>query len=94
MKKKLSRATVSLWFSEKKGKKGQKEKLEHAVEAEINPFKLAAKSLTNFQELEDGMFAWVRRCESRKACLTDDIITEKASAVYGSNTWTCNFQSI
>jgi hypothetical protein len=42
---------------------------------------LAAKSLTNFQELEDGMFAWVRRCESRKACLTDDIITEKRRKV-------------
>jgi hypothetical protein len=33
--RKLSRAAVSIWFSEKKGK-------EHAIESEINPFKLAA----------------------------------------------------
>ena len=80
MKKRLSRAAVSLWFSEKKGKRSQKQKLEHAIESEINPFKLAAKSFqgTHFPELEDRLFAWVRRCESRKACLTDDIITEKA----------------
>ena len=80
MKNKLSKAAVCLWFSEKKGKRSQKEKLEHAVEAEINPFKLSAKSFqgTHFPELEDELFAWVRRCESRKACLTDDIITEKA----------------
>ncbi len=44
-KKKLRRAKVSLWFLEKKGKRSQKEKREHAVEAEINPFKLAAKKV-------------------------------------------------
>jgi hypothetical protein len=86
MKKKLSKAAVSLWFSEKKGKRSQKEKLELAAGAEINPFKLAAKSFqgTHFPELEDGLFAWVRRCESRKACLTDDIITEKAMSMAAS----------
>ncbi len=80
MKKKLSRGAVSLWFSEKQGKRSQKVKLEHAVKAEVNPFKLAAKVFqgTHFPELEDELFAWVRRFESLKTCLTDDLITEKA----------------
>jgi hypothetical protein len=83
MTKKLSKAAVCFWFSEKKGKRSQKEKLEQAVQVEINPFKLAAKSFqgTHFPELEDELFAWVCRCESRKACLTDDIITEKALSI-------------
>ena len=33
MKKKLSKAAVSLWFSEKKGKRSQKEKLELVADA-------------------------------------------------------------
>ena len=52
------------------------------MKSEINPFKLEAKSFqgTHFPELEDELFAWVRRSESKKAFLTDDIITEKAIA--------------
>ena len=50
--RKLSRAAMSIWFSEKKRK-------EHAIESEINPFKLAAICFqgTHFLKLEDGLFA-------------------------------------
>jgi hypothetical protein len=80
MKKKLSTSAVSLGFSDKAGKRSKKEKLKVAMESETIPCKLAAKSLqwTHFPESEDKLFAWVRRCESLKACLTDEIITEKA----------------
>jgi hypothetical protein len=87
MKKKLSTSAVSLWFSDKAGKRSQKEKLKVAMESETIPCKLAAKSLqgTHFPELEDELFGWVRRCESRKACLTDEIITEKALSMAASH---------
>ena len=76
MKKKLSTSTVSSWFSHS-GKRSQKGKIKQATESEINPAKLAAKSFqgTHFHELEHELFAWVRQCESRKACLTHDKIS-------------------
>ncbi len=54
---------------------------------ETIPCELAAKSLqgTHFPELEGEWFAWVRRCESRKACLTDEIITKKALSMAASH---------
>jgi hypothetical protein len=61
MSKKLSKATVSLWFSEKAGKRSQKDKIKHAIQAETNPFKLASKSFqgAHFPDLEHELFAWV-----------------------------------
>ena len=75
MKKKLSASTVSSWFSDA-GKRSQKGKIKQAIASEINASKLSSKSFqgTHFPDLEHELFAWVRRCESRKACLTDDII--------------------
>ncbi len=73
-----------------------KRQLEHAVEAEVTPFKLAAKKIqgTHFPDLDDELFAWVHRCESRKACPTVDIITARETVPVLSETWTCFFQSI
>ena len=71
---------MSLWFSEKERKKRPKGETRTCYRIRDQSFQIGCKSFqeTYFPELEDGLFAWVRRCESRKACLTDDIITEKA----------------
>ena len=61
----------------------KKEKLTTALESEISSYKLTSKSFqrSHFPDLEHDLFAWVRRCESRKSCLTDDTIIEKAKAM-------------
>ena len=81
MKKRLGKGTVSAWFKE--GGKGQKAKLEKAIATETNPFKLKAKSFkgAHYPELEHELFVWIRRIETKKACLTDDVIMEKARAI-------------
>ena len=59
MKKRLSRAAVSLWFSEKAGKRQQKDKLKAALASETNVHKLQAKSFqgSHFPYLEHELFA-------------------------------------
>ena len=49
-----------------------------------------ASKRSHFPDLEHDLFAWVCRCESSKACLTDDTIIEKAKANlgHGRDTWT------
>ena len=61
----------------------KKEKITTALESEINSYNSTSKSIqrSHFPDLEHDLFSWVRRCESRKACLTDDTIIEKAKAM-------------
>ena len=66
MKKRLSKAAVSSWFKE--GGHGQKAKLEKAIAEEINPLVLGQKTFqsSKFPELEDELFALLRRNETEK----------------------------
>ena len=82
MKKRLGKGTVSSWFKEG-GKKGQKEKIEKAIAQETSPFVLQAKSFkgSKFPKLEQELFSWFRRNETKQACLTDDILNVKAKEI-------------
>jgi hypothetical protein len=70
---------VCTWLKKSDAATSQRAKIEKAIEAESNPFKLNAKSFqgSHYPELEHKfLFAWFRRCETRHAAITDDIITE------------------
>jgi hypothetical protein len=61
---------------------------------ETNPFKLNKKSLkeTTYPELEEKLFTWFRRNESKHAVITGDVIVEKAKA-YASEFGLSNFKA-
>ena len=74
-----------------------------ALQAETNPFNLDKKSAqsSNFPELENKLFSWFRRNESRHAVMTDDVVIEKArdfaremglSEFKGSGHWFLHFK--
>ncbi len=72
------KSTVCTWLKKSDAATSQRAKIEKAIEAESNPLKLNAKSFQGsyYPELEHRLFAWFRRCETRHAAITDDIITE------------------
>ena len=70
LEKEIDRSTITKMFRETELKRLR------ASKDETNPFKLGKKSSkeTSFPELENKLFAWFRRNESKHAVLTDDVV--------------------
>ena len=77
----MSKATVSLWF--KKGGRGKQAKIEKAIAEETDPFPFKSKAIqgSKYHKLELELFSFFRHNETKKACLTDDVLTEQDRAI-------------